>query len=64
MDEEPCEGEHWVLCPACKCKTRTRILMDTILIKFPLFCPKCKAEFLVNIHKLHTTVLKWPDAKT
>lgn len=43
------EKETWVLCPACKNKTRIRVLEDTILKNFPLFCPKCKQEYLVDI---------------
>ena len=26
-----------------KGKTRTRVQEDTVLVNFPLFCPKCKA---------------------
>jgi hypothetical protein len=64
MEDVHCDDEHWVLCPRCKCKTRTKILSDTILINFPLFCPKCKKEILINIRRLNMTVIKWPDAKT
>ncbi len=64
MEDVHCDDEHWVLCPCCKSKTRTKILSDTILIKFPLFCPKCKEEILINIRRMNMTVIKWPDAKT
>lgn len=64
MEDEQQEGDHWILCPLCQSKTRTKIHSDTILIKFPLFCPKCKAEILINLRKLHMTIIKWPDAKT
>ena len=53
---------EWVRCPACHSKTRVKILDDTVLVNFPLFCPKCKQETLINIKQLHTTVIKWPDA--
>lgn len=36
--------EHWILCPACGSKTRARLLPDTVLRSFPLFCPKCRRE--------------------
>ncbi|MCX4371891.1 MAG: cysteine-rich KTR domain-containing protein [Dysosmobacter sp.] len=52
----------WVLCPACNCKTRIKIRDDTVLENFPLYCPKCKQETLINIKQLHTTVIKEPDA--
>ncbi|WP_353957161.1 cysteine-rich KTR domain-containing protein [Phocaeicola sartorii] len=56
--------EHWVLCPICQSKTRTKIRTDSVLENFPLFCPKCKKEFLVNIKHLEVTVIKEPDAQT
>nr|WP_270749247.1 cysteine-rich KTR domain-containing protein [Ruthenibacterium lactatiformans] len=31
---------------------------DTILINFPLFCPKCKREFLINIVDNRICILK------
>lgn len=40
--------EKWVLCPICGAKTRLRLLQQTILRDFPLFCPKCKQESLIN----------------
>lgn len=39
----------WLLCPKCGKKTRTQVRDDTVLFHFPLFCPKCKQEFLVNV---------------
>jgi Zn finger protein HypA/HybF involved in hydrogenase expression len=54
---------EWILCPTCKSKTRIRIRSDTILENFPLFCPKCKQENLVNIKQLNISVIKEPDAK-
>lgn len=40
--------QEWVYCPACGNKTRLRLRKDTVLINFPLFCPKCKKESLTN----------------
>ena len=42
----------WIYCPICKNKTRTKIRTDTKLINFPLYCPKCKQENLINASKL------------
>lgn len=50
-------------CPICKNKTRTKIRKDTELINFPLFCPKCKQESVINVTKQKITVVE-PDAKT
>ena len=52
------------MCPICKNKTRTKIREDTKLIHFPLFCPKCKQETLINVNKMNISVIKEPDAKT
>jgi ribosomal protein L44E len=53
-----------LLCPICENKTRVRIREDTTLINFPLYCPKCKQESLVNVEKLNISVIKEPDAQT
>ena len=39
--------EHWILCPVCGSKTRARLLPDTVLRSFPLFCPKCRRESII-----------------
>ena len=42
-------ADKWILCPVCGAKTRTQILDDTELKHFPLFCPKCKESFIINV---------------
>ena len=42
------EGQEWVRCPACGNKTRLKLRKDTVLTHFPLFCPKCKKECLID----------------
>jgi len=54
---------EWILCPICGQKTRIKILKDTELKNFPLFCPKCKQETLINIMQLNITVITAPDTK-
>ncbi|UOX64879.1 cysteine-rich KTR domain-containing protein [Anaerotruncus colihominis] len=54
--------ENWVLCPICGSKTRTKIREDTILAHFPLYCPKCKQETLIEAKQLKISVVKEPDA--
>ena len=39
----------WIHCPVCHCRTRTKIKKETVVYNFPVFCPKCKKEFLVDI---------------
>lgn len=41
--------QEWILCPFCSGKTRVKVRPDTVLINFPLFCPKCRRETLINI---------------
>lgn len=55
---------EWIRCPVCDNKTRGRIREDTVLINYPLYCPKCKQETLVKAKNLHITVIKEPDAQT
>jgi len=55
---------EWIRCPTCGNKTRDRIREDTELINFPLYCPKCKQESLIQAKKLIITVIREPDAKT
>ncbi|MBS6722951.1 MAG: cysteine-rich KTR domain-containing protein [Clostridiales bacterium] len=55
---------QWVLCPICHNKTRLKIRRDTVLINFPLYCPKCKQETLITAHHMNITVIKEPDAET
>jgi len=53
----------WVNCPECKGKTRIKVREDTELINFPLFCPKCREENLINVKQLNIFVIKEPTAK-
>ncbi|HJF02722.1 cysteine-rich KTR domain-containing protein [Flavonifractor plautii] len=55
---------EWIRCPVCGCKTRDRIRDNTILKNYPLYCPKCKQETLINVKQLNISVIKEPDAKT
>ena len=57
-------GTKWLLCPNCGNKTRERIREDTELKNFPLFCPKCKQETIINVEQMNMTVIKEPVAQT
>ena len=52
----------WIHCPICGGKTRTKVYEDTILVKFPLYCPKCKKEIRIDVVKLKMVLSKEPDA--
>ena len=53
-----------IMCPICVNKTRDKIREDTELKNFPLYCPKCKQESLIDAKNLQITVIKEPDAQT
>lgn len=48
--------QQWVHCPSCNGKTRTKLRADTVLENFPLFCPKCKKEAIIDAHDGIVTV--------
>lgn len=48
----------FVLCPLCDGKTRLKLLPETVLKNYPLFCPKCKKEVIINAEHLEVTVAK------
>ena len=49
---------EWIRCPVCGSKTRSRMRNDTILINYPLYCPKCKQERLIVVKNLRVTVIE------
>ncbi len=55
---------EWILCPICGSKTRMKVRGDTVLENFPLFCPKCKRETIINVKQLKLSITQEPDAKT
>lgn len=57
------EQVEWILCPACGSKTRDKIRADTEMKNFPVFCPKCKKETLINVKEFRITVIHEPAAK-
>lgn len=54
---------EWIRCPVCGNKTRDRIREDTVLKNYPLYCPKCKQEALIEAKNLQIIVIKEPDAQ-
>jgi len=52
------EHTGWVRCPVCGNKTRLQIRADTELKNFPLYCPKCRQESLINVKNLQIIVLQ------
>ncbi len=52
----------FLLCPRCGRKTRTLVRKDTELIRFPLFCPKCRYECVVKFKNGMLEITGVPDA--
>ncbi len=52
---------EWILCPLCGSKTRNKVREDTVLINYPLYCPKCRQETLIEAKNLQVTVITEPD---
>ena len=41
--------KRWLHCPICNGKTRVMVGKNTVLCFFPLYCPRCKNETVINI---------------
>lgn len=54
---------EWIRCPICGSKTRLQIRKDTELKNFPLFCPKCKQETLINVIISGMSAVYTPSSK-
>jgi uncharacterized Zn finger protein (UPF0148 family) len=38
----------FIICPKCGRQTKTKVNPDTELKRFPLFCPWCKKETIID----------------
>lgn len=55
--------EKWILCHICGAKTRLRLLRKTMLRDFPLFCPKCRRESIINARNFQIERVNQSDAE-
>lgn len=53
----------WIHCPVCGCRTRTKIRSETIVMNFPIFCPKCRHECLIDAKQLKIRLSVEPVAR-
>ncbi len=60
MNNQP--TTNFLLCPCCGRKTRTLVREDTELIRFPLFCPKCRYACVVTFKEGKLDITEAPDA--
>ena len=53
----------FVFCPLCGGKTRLKLLQETVLKNYPLFCPKCKREVIISAEHFEIKIEETkPDA--
>ena len=62
MEENDKLTSRRVRCPLCKKKTRIKVNENTVLLKFPLFCPKCGKETIINVMNFQMQIDTEPDA--
>ena len=56
--------EHWIYCPICRAKTRTKVQQDTVLLNFPLYCPKCGKTTRIDVINLKLVVNEDSDSES
>ena len=54
---------EWVRYPVCGNKMRLQIREDTELENFPLYCPMCRQESLIEVKDLQITVVNGFETK-
>ena len=42
------QKDYWIPCPVCKEVSDVKVYEDTVLLKFPFYCPKCNQKSTVN----------------
>ena len=47
---------RWIRCPVCGGKTRLKVYYNTALFNYPLFCPKCKTEKIIDVMQFKMAV--------
>ena len=55
------DDKGFILCPVCGRKTKVKVIRETELKNFPLFCPKCKNQCVIDLRKGQITVQKGRD---
>jgi len=47
---------RWIRCPVCGGKIRLKVYYNTALFNYPLFCPKCKTEKIIDVMQFKMAV--------
>ena len=48
----PIHTFRFLPCPICGTQSDTKVLPETVLVRYPLFCAKCRQETLVDVVKM------------
>ena len=56
--------EKWILCPVCGGKTHNKIREETVLINYPLYCPKGRKESLIEAKNMQISIVREPNIHT
>ena len=51
------EETQWIYCPKCGEKTKVKVYEQTVIKNFPLFCPWCKSESIINVKNGKVTLI-------
>ena len=51
-------------CPICGTQSDTKVLPETVLVRYPLFCTKCRQEVLVDVVKMKMVLSDSTDEPT
>lgn len=49
----------WIYCPICRGKTRIKVYEEIVIIKFHLYCLKCKRVIRMDVVQLKMVLSKW-----
>ena len=51
-------------CPICGTQSDTKVLPETVLVRYPLFCAKCRQETLVDVVQMKMVLSDSTDEPT
>lgn len=52
------DDKGFIMCPVCGRKTKVKVVRETELENFPLFCPKCKNQCVIELQKGQIAIQK------
>ena len=49
---------QWITCPKCGENTKFKLKQTTLIKDFPIYCHRCKKEFIVDVQNFIVTVVE------